>query len=249
MQVEKNKKAAPKNVVPETVQKKLARDERLRADKAKARADRKKRNQERRKLYTERAQQYAAEYKQLDRSLVEAKRQAKRDGAFYVAPEAKVALVVRIRGINRKTPDMKKILQLLRLRQIHNAVFIKINKATINMLRKVEPYITYGYPSRDLVKKLVYKRGYGKVNRQRLPLTSNEIIEQVLGRYGVHCIEDVIHSIVTADSNFKRVSNFLWPIKLRTPRGGYNNKRHPFQVGGDWGNREEQINNLVRRML
>ena len=30
---------------------------------------------------------------------------------------------------------MKKVLQLFRLRQINNGVFIKLNKATINMLR------------------------------------------------------------------------------------------------------------------
>jgi large subunit ribosomal protein L7e len=247
MQVEKSKQKAA--AVPESVLKKQARDEKLRADRAKARVDRKKRNQERRTLYTQRAQQYQKEYADQDRSLVQARREAKAKGGFFAAPEAKVLLVVRIRGINRKTPDCKKILQLLRLRQIHNAVFIKVNKATINMLRKVEPYLTYGYPTRDTIKRLIYKRGFGKVNRQRIPLTSNEIIEQSLGKFGVNCIEDVIHSIVTVDSNFKRVSNFLWPIKLRPPRGGFSNKRHPYQVGGDWGNREEQINQLVRRML
>ena len=42
-------------------------------------------------------------------------------------------------------PKTRKILQLLRLRQIFNGVFVRLNKATINMLRLVEPYITYGY--------------------------------------------------------------------------------------------------------
>lgn len=50
-------------------------------------------------------------------------------------------------SINKLDPKNKKILQLLRLRQLHNGVFVRLNKATINMLRSVEPYITYGYPS------------------------------------------------------------------------------------------------------
>lgn len=29
--------------------------------------------------------------------------------------------------------------------QIFNGVFLKVNKATMNMLRRVEPYVTYGY--------------------------------------------------------------------------------------------------------
>jgi hypothetical protein len=31
------------------------------------------------------------------------------------------------------------------LKQIFNGVFMKVNKATVNMLRRVEPYVTYGY--------------------------------------------------------------------------------------------------------
>ena len=52
---------------------------------------------------------------------------------------------MRISGTQKKDPKSKKILQLLRLRQLHNATFVKINKATMNMIRFVEPYITYGY--------------------------------------------------------------------------------------------------------
>ena len=33
------------------------------------------------------------------------------------------------------SPKVKKVLQLFRLRQINNGVFIKLNKATTNMLR------------------------------------------------------------------------------------------------------------------
>ena len=39
------------------------------------------------------------------------------------------------------------------------------------------------------------------------------------------------------------------PFKLNPPRGGFKAKRHPFTNGGDHGNREEYINELVKRML
>jgi len=42
---------------------------------------------------------------------------------------------------------------------------LKNNKATMNMLRVIEPFVTYGVPSRKTVKSLIYKRGYGKINR------------------------------------------------------------------------------------
>ena len=47
--------------------------------------------------------------------------------------------------INGVSPRVRKVLQLLRLRQINNGVFIKLNKASVNMLRLVEPYIAWGY--------------------------------------------------------------------------------------------------------
>jgi hypothetical protein len=39
------------------------------------------------------------------------------------------------------------------------------------------------------------------------------------GKYGVICIEDVIHELVTVGKHFKQVSNFLWPFKLNNPNG------------------------------
>ena len=57
-------------------------------------------------------------------------------------PEGKLAVVIRIRGINGVAPKVRKILQLLRLTQVNAAVFVKLNKATIHMLRLVEPLPT-----------------------------------------------------------------------------------------------------------
>lgn len=140
-------------------------------------------------------------------------------------------------------------MRLLRLRQLHNGVFIRINKASTNLLRRVEPYITFGYPSRETIRKLILKRGYGKVNRQRIPLTSNTIIEESLGKHNISTVEDLVNEIHTVGPHFKEANNFLWPFKLRAPRGGFAAKRHPFQRRGDWGNREEFVNQLIAKML
>jgi len=56
----------------------------------------------------------------------------------------------------------------------------------------------------------VYKRGYGKINKSRIPLSENATIEAELGSLGVICIEDMIHEIVTAGPNFKQVQR-PWP--------------------------------------
>ena len=56
---------------------------------------------------------------------------------------------MRIRGINQLSPKVVRIMRLLRLRQLHNATFVRINKSSVNMLRKVESYITFGYISNN----------------------------------------------------------------------------------------------------
>jgi large subunit ribosomal protein L7e len=158
---------------------------------------------------------------------------------------------IRIRGIIGMSPKTRKILQLLRLRQINNGVFVKMNKATENMLRLVGPYVTYGQPNLASVRKLMYKRGYAKVGKgQRIPITDNEIIANKLGSTcGIYGMEDLIHEIATVGPNFKQANNFLWPFKLNSPNGGFVNKRQHFNEGGDSGNREHFINNLIKKML
>lgn len=69
-----------------------------------------------------------------EKDLIRLKREAKTKGGFYVEPEAKLAFVVRIRGINDMHPKTRKILQLLRLRQIHNGIFIKVRRCSTTAL-------------------------------------------------------------------------------------------------------------------
>ena len=152
-------------------------------------------------------------------------------------------------SINGVSPKVRKCLKLFRLRQINNAVFVRLNKATINMLRMCDPYIAWGYPNLKSVRELVYKRGFGKVNKQRVGLTDNSIVEKSLGKQNIICIEDVIHEIYTVGPEFKKAANFLWPFKLNNPNGGWRKKANHFADGGDFGNREQYINNLLRRMV
>ncbi|XP_015952660.1 60S ribosomal protein L7-2 isoform X2 [Arachis duranensis] len=237
-----------KAIVPESVLKKQKREGEWALKKKEELNAAKKKRAESRKLIYSRAKQYAKEYQEQEKELIQLKREAKLKGGFYVDPEAKLLFIIRIRGINAMDPKSRKILQLLRLRQIFNGVFLKVNKATMNMLHRVEPYVTYGYPNLKSVKELIYKRGFGKLNKQRIALTDNNIIEKALGEHGIICIEDLIHEIITVGPHFKEANNFLWPFKLKAPLGGLKKKRNHYVEGGDAGNRENYINELIRRM-
>jgi len=236
-------------LVPETLLKKRKSQEKARAERSAEIEKKKQANKEKRGVIFKRAEKYVKEYREGEREKIRLARAAKQDGSFYIPAEGKLIFLVRIKGINKIAPKPRKILQLLRLLQINNGVFIRVTKATAEMIKIVEPWVAYGYPNLKSVKELIYKRGYGKVNKQRVALTDNSIIEENLGQYGIICMEDLIHEIFTVGPNFKQASNFLWPFKLSNPTGGFRPRKFKhFIEGGDLGNREEHINALIRQM-
>ncbi|KAH6600189.1 hypothetical protein BASA50_002514 [Batrachochytrium salamandrivorans] len=243
-------KNAVKRVTPESVLKKRKTHEKLAAERATKAVQDKKHRKSQRTVIFKRAESYVKEYRAKERDEIRLHRQAKALNNYYVPAEAKLAFVIRIKGINKIAPKPRKILQLLRLTQINSGTFVRLTKATLQMLQWVGPYIAWGYPNLKSVRELVYKRGFAKVNRQRIPITNNQVIEQALTKFGIICVEDLVHEIFTVGPNFKQANAFLWAFKLSNPTGGFVGKKVPhFMEGGESGNREDKINGLIQKMI
>merc|ERR1711924_200604 len=177
------------NRVPENLRKKQERDNKAATALTAAREQRRKAMVAKKADWLKRGQAHYENHVNEQKRLVDAKRTAQAKGELFVPAQQKVFLVVRTKGINKVGPKEKLILRLLRLRQMHNATLLKVNKATMNMLRRVEPWVTYGFPNRKTVEQLVYKRGYGKVNGQRVRLSNNFVVEDNLKKAGMVCVE------------------------------------------------------------
>ncbi|CAI4052895.1 hypothetical protein SKDZ_16G0790 [Saccharomyces kudriavzevii ZP591] len=242
--------SSQKILTPESQLKKAKAQQKSAEQTAAERADRKAANKEKRAIILERNAAYQNEYEAAERDIIQAKRDAKAAGSYYIEAQQKLVFVVRIKGINKIPPKPRKVLQLLRLTRINSGTFVKVTKATLELLKLIEPYVAYGYPSYSTIRQLVYKRGFGKINKQRVPLSDNAIIEANLGKYGILSIDDLIHEIITVGPHFKQVNNFLWPFKLSNPSGGWGvpRKFKHFIQGGSFGNREEFINKLIKSM-
>merc|ERR1712227_1082421 len=234
---------------PESVLKKRKTQEKLASDKQAAAEEARSARKEKRVAAYKSAEKYVKEYRALAKQRVRMHRQAKAAGNHFVDSEAKLMFVVRIRGLADMHPKTKKIMQIMRLRQMNMGVFMKVSKAATEMLTRVEPYVSYGYPTLKSVRDLIYKRGYGKIKKNRIPLNDNAVVEEGLGKYGIMCMEDLVHEIFTVGPNFREANNFLWPFKLRPAKGGQAKKRKGFNEGGQAGNREEQMNKLMEKML
>ncbi|KAD6795212.1 hypothetical protein E3N88_06108 [Mikania micrantha] len=191
-------------------------------------------------------EQFVREYRDRESDFIKMKHRSKRP--IKTSSEKKLIFVIRIQGKNDMHPQTRKLLYSLRLRRIFTGVFVKENDRILDILQKVEPFVTYGYPNLKSVSELIYKKGLAKFDKQIFPLTDNNIIEQALGEHKIICIEDIVNEIANMGPHFKEVSNFLCPFSLNKPEKALQGKKRPFRDGGDSGNRGDQINELINKM-
>lgn len=64
----------------------------------------------------------------------------------------------------------------------------------------IKEYISYGYPTKKIVNDLIRKRGFLKKGEEKLAITDNNLIEELLGQgeeddEGCICIEDIIDCV------------------------------------------------------
>ncbi|XP_024018655.1 60S ribosomal protein L7-1 [Morus notabilis] len=239
--------AKPLTYIPETILKKRKSNEEVALRRKQQLEQRKFGNKKNMQEFIRKPEEFVKEYRYREVDLVRMKRRMKRKRTELVEPKSKLLFIVRIQGKNDMHPAVRKTLYNLRLRKVFSAVFVTVNAGILEKLQKVEPYVTYGYPNLKNVKELIYKKGFANVDKQMVPLTDNNIIEQELGKYGILCIEDVVHEVANVGPHFKEVTHFLWPFLLNKPKGLKGSKT-VYKLGGEAGNREDHINELIDEM-
>lgn len=126
---------------------------------------------------------------------------------------------------------------------------MRSSKKNLLALKRIENYITYGYPSRKLVQDLVYKKLAINVGGERKLLNTNQQVEENIGG-DVVCLEDVISNLVGVGPAFETVVKVIWPFKLTTAEGALQSRmRKPFSQGGEWGFRDNLISDFVSKMI
>ncbi|XP_042004037.1 60S ribosomal protein L7-1-like [Salvia splendens] len=235
------------NYIPEVVLKKRKTNEQW-AVRRKLQQEERAKRQKTGNFIIKKPEQFIREYRDKELDLVQMKSRGKRIRSASVTPESNLLFVIRIRGKNDMHPKTRKILYSLKLRKIRTGVFVKASAGMMEMLQKVELYVTYGYPNLKSVKDLIYKKGVVRVGKERIPLTDNNIVEQELGKHSIICIEDIVNEIVAVGPYFKSVTSFLCPFVLNNPEKVLQGKKKRFEDGGDSGNRKDKINELISKI-
>ncbi|XP_062857281.1 60S ribosomal protein L7-like 1 [Trichomycterus rosablanca] len=233
-------------LVPENLLKKRKAYQAIKATQAKL-ALLEKRKTKKGQLKFTRLETFHKNSKRKHRDDVRLQRDRKRPPPVLPPAKNRLAFAVRIREIKGVSLTVRKTIQMLRLRKIFSGSFLKISRTSLNMLKVVEPYVAWGFPNLKSVRELILKRGQGKADKRKIPLTDNTVIEKYLGQHGIICLEDLIHEIYSAGKNFKVANNFIWPFHLSIPRHSARDKVGLMKEMGEPGPRAEDINRVIRK--
>lgn len=87
-------------------------------------------------------------------------------------------------------------------------MLLKSDAETQKQLLIIQDYIAFGYPTKQIVNDLIRKRGFIKKDTQKLPISDNNLIEELLGAHGIICLEDLVDAAFNCskkDSHFEEV--------------------------------------------
>ncbi|NP_001279264.1 60S ribosomal protein L7-like 1 [Callorhinchus milii] len=235
-------------LVPENLLKKRRRYQAIKATEARRALEEKRKVQRGKQIRFKRVENFVRDSRRKYRDEIRLIRLSKKPGDTAIPSGQKLVFAVRIREIHGISPRVRNVIQMLRLRQLFSGTFVRLNPTSVKMLQMVEPYVAWGSPNLKSVRELILKRGQAKVNKKRVPLTNNAVIEQHLGVHGMICLEDLIHELYSVGRHFKEACNFLWPFKLSVARHAARNRVGFLKEFGGTGDRGEEINKLIRQL-
>jgi large subunit ribosomal protein L30 len=151
-------------------------------------------------------------------------------------------VVVKIRGTIRAQKETRETLEFLHLVHTNHAVLIDSRAAYMGMLQRVNSYITYGEPTKELIIMMLQKRA-------RLA-GDKKLTDEYIQKIGYTTIDDLAEAIVNCKVQYQKLPDVEPRFKLHPPSKGYKGKtKKGFKAGGEAGYRGEAINDLVKRMV
>ncbi len=156
--------------------------------------------------------------------------------------ECKCLVVVRVRGTVSAMKEARETLELLRLTHTNHAIIIDSRPAYKGMLQRVNNYVTWGEPTKELVVAMLTKRG--RLAGQK------KLTEEFVQKAGYKSIDDLAEAIVNCKAVYSKIEGVEARFKLHPPSKGYKGQtKNAYKAGGEAGYRGEAINDLVKRMV
>jgi large subunit ribosomal protein L30 len=150
--------------------------------------------------------------------------------------------VVRIRGIINVKNDIRDTLTMLGLGRVNHCILLNESPQSMGMLLKVKDYVTWGPINAETAAQLVKERGRLE---GRKPLAEKDL--KGLGKYKT--FDDLGKALADGDANWSKLDSTVRVFRMHPPRKGYEGIKRTYNVGGALGDRGEEINVLLQRMM
>lgn len=132
--------------------------------------------------------------------------------------------VIRVRGTVKVRASIAETLNRLRLKRVNNLVLISTKSASyMGMVQNAKDFITFGEIDKVTLAKLLEAKG-------------------------VKADDSAVDSLLSGAKTPKEL-NIEMPFGMHPPRHGYEGIKIDYASGGALGNRKEEINKLIKRML
>ncbi|MDO8538239.1 MAG: 50S ribosomal protein L30 [archaeon] len=149
-----------------------------------------------------------------------------------------ILAAIRVRGSVDVKKEFRDTLKILRLDRVNHLVLVEEKQRT--MLKKVQPFITFGEIKEETLERLLQKRG-------RLA-GDKRLDEKFLKKH--NSFKEVAKEIISGKKKLKDFA--IKPVfRLHPPKKGYERDgiKKSFHVGGALGYRADDINKLIERMI
>jgi len=149
---------------------------------------------------------------------------------------------VRVRGTINIKPDIRKTLQLLNLSKVNHCVLLEEKPSIKGMLQVAKDYVTWGEVDKDILNKLIVKRGKLEGDKK---LTENHLKSAT----SYKSIDKLSQAIIDNKFRFKDIPNVKPIFRLSPPNKGYEGVKKSYSKKGALGYRGKDINKLIERMI
>ena len=150
--------------------------------------------------------------------------------------------VVRVRGTVNVKRDIRDTLAMLGLTRVNHCVLIPESPQYKGMLQKVKDYVTWGPLDEKTAEVLIKERGRVVGGR---PVSGEDL--KALGSY--KSVEDLAKAVAGGDVAWSKLEGAVPVFRLHPPRKGYEGIKRSYKEGGALGDRGQDINELLQRML
>ena len=143
--------------------------------------------------------------------------------------------VIRLRGKVKVNKGIEDTMHMLKLRAPYNCAIIQETPQYKGMLQKIKDYVTFGAISKETFEKMLFKWGRIEGDKKVTP----EYLKEK---------KATAEELLNGKKKFKEVG-IKQPFRLHPPTKGLNSIKKPFSMKGDLGNRGQEINKLLERMI